>query len=196
MTRVEVGKLPAKAKIAVDSKLDEDAWKSATPLELDDPYAAKGTPKVDLKALVKLLWATAGFYAGYDIVDANVTSEFDDKQKEEKHVTKDDAVEMADRRRSQRQQGLLRDPDHSDEPRVRHAVRQVQGSDREGRPWGHQDWSSHLKSAVAVKGTLGKSNEKGADKDEGYVVEVFVPWKSLSATDDRNPPAIDDVVGA
>jgi len=193
MTRVEVGKLPAKAKIAVDGKLDEDAWKSATPLEFDDPHAAKGTPKVDLKGTVKLLWSDAGFYAGYDVVDANVTSEFDEKQKEEKHVTKDDAVEMlidADKNDNKDYYEIQITPtnhvfdtrfDKFKEPIVKDG------------PRGHQDWSSHLKSAVVVKGSLGKSNEKGADKDEGYVVEVFVPWKSLSATGDRNPPAIGDV---
>lgn len=193
MTRVEVGKLPAKAKIAVDGKLDEEAWKSATPLELDDPHAAKGTPKADLKGTVRLLWSEAGFYAGYDIVDANVTSEFDDKQKEEKRFTKDDAVEMlldASRNDNKDYYELQISPanrvfdtrfDKFKEPVVKDG------------PWGHQDWSSHLKSAVVVKGTLGKSGEKGTDKDEGYVVEVFVPWKSLSVNDDRPPPELGDI---
>ncbi|MDQ2643157.1 MAG: carbohydrate-binding family 9-like protein [Myxococcota bacterium] len=193
MTRVEAGKLPAKAKIAVDGKLDEDAWKSATPLELGDPHAAKGTPKIDVKGTVKLLWSDAGFYAGYEIVDANVTSELDGKQKEETRFTKDDAVEM------------LLDPSRNDNKDYYEIqISPANGVfdtrfDRfkdpvvKGGAWGHQDWSSHLKSAVTVKGTLGKSGEKGTDKDEGYVVEVFVPWKSLSVNDDRNPPELGDI---
>ena len=193
MTRVEVGKLPAKAKIAVDGKLDEDAWKSATPLELDDPHAAKGTPKADLKGTVRLLWSDAGFYAGYDVVDANVTSEFDDKHKEEKRVTKDDAVEMlidADRNDNKDYYEIQITPtNHVFDTRFDKFKDPIV---KDG-PWGHQDWASHLKSAVSVKGTLGKSEEKGADKDEGYVVEVFVPWKSLSVNNDRNPPAIGDI---
>jgi hypothetical protein len=43
-------------------------------------------------------------------------------------------------------------------------------------PFGHQDWSAKLKSAVTVNGTLDKSD----DKDDGYVVEAMIPWKSFS----------------
>src|SRR5262249_33668045 len=43
-------------------------------------------------------------------------------------------------------------------------------------PFGHQEWSAKLKSAVAVNGTLDKAD----DTDEGYVVEAAIPWKSFN----------------
>jgi len=193
MTRVEARKLPEKAKIAVDGKLDEEAWKSATALELGDPNAAKGTPKIDVKGTVKLLWSDAGFYVGYDIADTDVTSQFDDKHKGEKHITKEDAVEM------------MIEPERQDN-RDYYEI-QISPSnhvfdsryDKYKEPWakdgpsGHEDWSSQLKSAVSVRGTLGKGDDGAVDKDEGYVVEVFVPWKSLSVNGDRNAPALGEV---
>ena len=43
-------------------------------------------------------------------------------------------------------------------------------------PFGHQDWSANLKSAVTLDGTVDKSD----DEDRGYTVEAFIPWKSFS----------------
>ena len=42
-------------------------------------------------------------------------------------------------------------------------------------PFGHQEWTAKLKSAVSVKGTL----DKPGDKDQGYVVEALMPWKAF-----------------
>jgi hypothetical protein len=50
-------------------------------------------------------------------------------------------------------------------------------------PFGHQDWSSGLKSAVVVDGTL----DKPGDEDKGYVVEAQIPWKSFSKAK-KTPP--------
>jgi hypothetical protein len=54
-------------------------------------------------------------------------------------------------------------------------------------PFGHQEWSAKLKSAVSVRGTL----DEAGDKDEGYVVEALLPWKSFSKAK-KVPPAIGD----
>ncbi len=54
-------------------------------------------------------------------------------------------------------------------------------------PFGHQEWSAKLKSAVAVDGTL----DKAGDKDKGYTVEVMIPWKSFSKAK-QAPPKIGD----
>jgi hypothetical protein len=43
-------------------------------------------------------------------------------------------------------------------------------------PYGHQEWSANLKSAVALDGTVDKSD----DEDRGYTVEALIPWKSFS----------------
>src|SRR5690606_36105184 len=42
-------------------------------------------------------------------------------------------------------------------------------------PFGNQQWSSRLTSAVVVDGTL----DKPGDEDKGYTVELSVPWTSF-----------------
>src|SRR5438034_8536444 len=42
-------------------------------------------------------------------------------------------------------------------------------------PFGHQEWSSKLKSAVTINGTIDKPD----DQDEGYIIEAMIPWKSF-----------------
>jgi hypothetical protein len=51
-------------------------------------------------------------------------------------------------------------------------------------PFGHQDWSAKLESAVQIRGTL--NDDK--DKDDGYAVEVRIPWSSFDKVKDL-PPA-------
>jgi len=43
-------------------------------------------------------------------------------------------------------------------------------------PFGHQDWSAKMKSAVVVDGTM----DKTGDKDKGYTVELAIPWASFT----------------
>jgi hypothetical protein len=42
-------------------------------------------------------------------------------------------------------------------------------------PFGNQDWSAKLESAVSVQGTLDNDD----DDDKGYVVEARIPWSSF-----------------
>jgi hypothetical protein len=183
---VDAVKLAPKQKIAIDGKLDEEAWATATALPLGDPKAVKAVPVADMTGTVKLLWSDTGFYAGFDVADQNVTRQFDDNVPG--HVTDNDAVE------------ILIDPEGQDNKDYYELqISPVNGvfdtrfdefkkPAPKGGQWGHEDWSAHLKSAASVRGTIGKSGEKGEDKDEGYTIEVFVPWKSLSTTGNRPPP--------
>ena len=52
-------------------------------------------------------------------------------------------------------------------------------------PFGHQDWSANLKSAVALDGTVDKSD----DEDRGYTVEALIPWKSFAKAS-KLPPDV------
>jgi hypothetical protein len=54
-------------------------------------------------------------------------------------------------------------------------------------PFGHEEWSSRARSAVTVRGTL----DRPTDRDEGYVVEAFLPWNAFSKAK-RVPPALGD----
>jgi hypothetical protein len=189
---VEAPKLGPKQKIAIDGKLDEEPWSRAVQFELGDPHAAKNVKVATIGVKVRLLWSDSGFYTGIEVKDANVTREAGDEKKEVR-LDFGDAIEF------------LIDPEKADNED--YYLIQFGPSNRvfdtrfdafkdpapENGPWGHEGWSSHAKSAVTVKGTLGKSDDKGEDKDEGYVVEAFVPWKSFSATENREPPKPGDV---
>lgn len=184
---VEVKKLDAKQKIAIDGKLDEDVWSGAPVLELGDPRAAKSVKVAPLGGKVRLLWSDTGFYAGVEVKDANVTREAADKKKEAR-LDSGDAIEF------------LIDPHKADN--LDYYDIQLGPSNRvfdtrfdtfkspstEGGAWGHEAWSSQVKSAVTVNGTLGKSDDKGEDKDEGYVIEAFFPWKAFSPTGEGAAP--------
>ncbi len=53
-------------------------------------------------------------------------------------------------------------------------------------PFGHQEWSANLQSAVELHGTLDDARE-----DEGYVVELAIPWASFRRAK-RKPPTPQD----
>ena len=53
-------------------------------------------------------------------------------------------------------------------------------------PYGHEEWSANLKSAVTVQGTLDDGRE-----DDGYVVEMAIPWTSFQKAK-RTPPTLAD----
>jgi hypothetical protein len=54
-------------------------------------------------------------------------------------------------------------------------------------PFGHEDWSSRVKSAVVVEGTL----DKPGDQDKGYTVEAALPWAALSKAKQAPPKSGD-----
>jgi hypothetical protein len=52
-------------------------------------------------------------------------------------------------------------------------------------PFGHQEWSAKLKSAVTLQGTLDKND----DQDTGYIIEMAIPWKSFGKAQ-KTPPEL------
>ena len=50
-------------------------------------------------------------------------------------------------------------------------------------PFGHEEWSANLTSAVVVHGTL----DDDSDTDKGYTVEAKVPWASFTKAK-HSPP--------
>jgi hypothetical protein len=55
-------------------------------------------------------------------------------------------------------------------------------------PFGHQEWRAELKLAVTLQGTL----DDPSDLDEGYVVELALPFNALSKAKKRAPTAGDE----
>lgn len=187
--QVRVDKLEKGTKLKIDGKLDEDAWKTAP---VAGPFVDVGTGKKNTKfpvnGSVKILWDDANLYLGFDVKDPDIVGGFDNKKKDP-HLWTKDTVE------------IMVDPDGDGDNKDYYEIQinpqnlvfdtrfdeyNKPKKDPDG-PFGHQDWSAKLTSAVTVNGTL----DKEGDKDEGYVIEVKIPWKSFDKAK-HAPPEIGD----
>jgi hypothetical protein len=184
--RVDV--LDAKTKIKIDGKLDEEAWKDAPSAKLVDPTTGKANPKSPVSGEVRVLWNQQGLYLGFDAKDKDIVGGFK-KTDKDPHLWTKDTVE------------IMIDPDGDGDNKDYYEVQispqnlvfdsqyddyNVPKQEPDG-PFGHQEWSSGVKSAVTIDGTLDKSD----DVDQGYVVEAFLPWKSFGKAK-KTPPALGD----
>jgi hypothetical protein len=183
-----VEKLDAGVTLTIDGKLDEAAWRTAPNAELVDVRSGEPNRDFPVNARVVLLWDALGFYVGFDVQDANVSGGFPEGAKDP-HLWTRDTVEImvdpdgdgdnADYYEIQiGPQNLIFDSafDAYNEPRT-----------EPNGPFGHEEWSSQAKSAVVVRGTLDRTD----DRDQGYSVEAFLPWKAFSKAK-HVPPAIGD----
>lgn len=189
LPELRVDKLEKGTKLTIDGKLDEAAWQTA-PVAGPFVDVATGAPNTafPVNGSVKVLWDDANMYLGFEVSDPDVVGGFDKKTKDP-HLWTKDAVE------------IMIDPDGDGDNKDYYEIQinpqnlvfdtrfddyNTPKTDPSG-PFGHQDWSAKLKSAVTVKGTLDKSD----DKDEGYVVEVAIPWKSFDKAR-QVPPNVGD----
>jgi hypothetical protein len=187
---VRVDKLDKTTKLTIDGKLDEEAWKLApTAGPFVDVRTGRPNVTFPVNGSVKILWNDDGMYLGFDVKDADVVGGFKKEDKDPHLWTKDTVEVMVDPEGDGdnkdyyeiqiNPQNLVFDSqfDEYNKPKT----------EPDG-PFGHQDWSAKLKSAVSVDGTLDKSD----DKDKGYVVEAMIPWKSFSKAK-QAPPKPGDI---
>ena len=175
---LHVEKLEPTATIKLDGKLDEPAWKTAASTgPLVDVRSGDVNQALPVNGEAKVLWSDAGLYVGFIVSQKDVIGGFK-KGDQDPHLWTKDTVEIMvdpdgdgdnkDYYEIQvNPQNLVFDSqfDAYNEPKV----------EPDG-PFGHQEWSANLKSAVSVDGTLDKST----DEDRGYTVELLVPWKSFA----------------
>lgn len=171
--------------LKIDGKLDEAVWKDAADT---GAFVNVATGQADAKSKIqgsaKLLWDDDALYVGFDVQDEDLRGKFGAKEKDP-HLWTQDCVE------------LMIDPDGNADNKNYYEI-QVgpqnlvfdshfdaynQPVKRPDGPFGHQDWSAHLQSAVQLHGTLNNSQ----DKDKGYTVELRIPWVSFDKAK-RVPP--------
>lgn len=177
--RVEIPKLAAGSAPRIDGKLDDAVWSAAVAtgafVNVDTGEEDGSLP---VQGNAKLAWDDEGLYLAFEVKDADITGGFD-KDKRDQHLWTKDCVEV------------MIDPEGDGDNKDYYEI-QVNPQnlvfdtryDSYNRPmklpdgpFGHQDWSSEVKSAVSVSGTI----DDPKDKDEGYVVEMKVPWGPLGA---------------
>jgi hypothetical protein len=174
---LRVNKLEKGEKIVVDGKLDDEPWKTAAST---NAFVDVRTGKVNAGSAVsgtaKLAWDAAGLYVGFDVKDKSLTGGFK-KDEKDPHLWTKDTVE------------IMVDPDGDGDAKDYYEI-QVnpqnlvfdsqfdaynQPKKEPDGPFGHQEWTAKLKSAVVLDGTLDKAD----DEDKGYTVELMIPWKSF-----------------
>lgn len=171
--------------ITIDGKLNDSAWStSASTGRFVNVATGDEDDSASVQGSAKLLWDDTHLYLGFEVQDQNVVGGFPADAKDPRLWTKD-CVE------------IMIDPDGDGDNKDYYEIQvnpqnlvfdsrfdsynQPKGG--ESGPFGHQNWSANLKSAVSVQGTIDKSD----DKDEGYTVEIQIPWKSLAKAK-KTPP--------
>ncbi|AUX48558.1 uncharacterized protein SOCE26_100960 [Sorangium cellulosum] len=186
---LSVNKLAPGAAIAIDGRLDEPAWQAAA---RTGPFVNVGTGREDrsqpTQGEARLLWDDAFLYVAFDVGDGTITGGFPQDGRDP-HLWERDTVEV------------MIDPDGDGDNKDYYEIQinpqnlvfdsrfDDYNAPRGGAkgPFGHQEWSAALESAVALRGTI----DDDSDEDRGYVVEAKIPWSSFAKAK-AAPPAPGD----
>ncbi|WP_433931846.1 carbohydrate-binding family 9-like protein [Sorangium cellulosum] len=175
---LSVRKLAPGAALAIDGRLDEPAWQAAA---RTGPFVNVGTGREDrslpTQGEARLLWDDGFLYVGFDVSDQTITGGFPADARDP-HLWERDTVEV------------MIDPDGDGDNKDYYEIQispqnlvfdsqfDDYNAPRGGvnGPFGHEEWSAGLTSAVELRGTI----DDGADQDRGYVVEAKIPWRSFA----------------
>lgn len=186
---LEVPRLRAGSTILLDGVLDEDAWKKAARTDAfvspSTGAIAEGSP---VQGSARLFYDERSLYVAFEVADRDVTGGFDERARDP-HLWTRDTVEV------------MIDPDGDGDNRDYYEIQigpqnlvfdsrfDDYNSPRGGPdgPFGHQHWSSNVRSAVLVAGTI----DDPSDVDGGYVVEARLPFSAFEAAT-HTPPRVGD----
>jgi hypothetical protein len=160
--------------ITVDGRLDEKAWASANTAELTFPWDSQTGAKQ--KTTARLLWDDDNLYVSYECQDSDVTAQFTQR---DDPTYRDDAVEIFINPKPSQQttvyiglemnaRGVLYDYLSA-------------GVTPSSRLFFKRFNLDGAKVAVSVRGTLNDS----ASKDEGWSLEVSIPWVNFEELSGR-----------
>jgi hypothetical protein len=154
-----------------------------------DVGSGRENPALPVQGAVRLFWDDTFLYAGFEVADKAVRGGFPPGAKDP-HLWERDTVE------------IMIDPDGDGDNKDYYEIQispqnlvfdsqfddyNYPNGDGKG-PFGHEDWSAGLTSAVTVQGTI----DDDSDTDRGYTVEAKIPWASLAKAK-KVPPAAGDV---
>ncbi|WP_437876370.1 carbohydrate-binding family 9-like protein [Sorangium sp. So ce513] len=178
MKELAVRKLAPGTAIAIDGRLDEPAWQAAA---RTGPFVNVSTGREDrslpTQGEARLLWDDTFLYVGFDVSDRTITGGFPEDARDP-HLWERDTVEV------------MIDPDGDGDNKDYYEIQinpqnlvfdsqfDDYNAPRGGPsgPFGHQEWSAGLTSAVVLRGTI----DDDSDEDRGYVVEAKIPWSSFA----------------
>lgn len=173
----DVGPVPsyqvhrAARPIVMDGKLDDAAWKAAQTIEFQFPWNRQTGAKQ--KTVARLLWDDDFLYVSYDCEDADVVAHYTER---DDPTYKDDAVEIF----------INPDPTQT----------YYYGMEMNARATLYDYFNvfpkyllkrvnfSGVQLATNIRGTL---NQTG-DRDQGWSLEVAVPWANFEELAKKLPP--------
>lgn len=155
--------------IRLDGKLDEPAW-AAAPLTAPFVRTMDGSPS-DFGATARALWDDRNLYVAFDVADSYIESRF---RNLDDHLWEKDCVE------------IMLDPggDSRNYFEVQASPMGVvfdtrYDTPRDPGPFGVVGWNSGMRVGVTRRGT---PNDDEGD-DQGYTVEIAMPWTGFAAGD-------------
>ncbi len=190
-------RVPAGADIVIDGRLDEPAWaQAASTGPFVDVGSGRENPALPTQGSARILWDDRYLYVGFEVSDKKVHGGWPTGAKDsshggapaEPHLWEKDTVE------------IMIDPDGDGDNKDYYEIQinpqnlvfdtqydDYNSPNGNGRgPFGHEEWSAGLTSAVQVHGTL----DDDSDVDQGYTVEAKIPWASFAKAQ-KSPPAPD-----
>jgi len=161
LPKLEVSKTSSPIKI--DGKLDEPAWVAAQEVKLVDPVnGAQVTPVTSMK----VLWDEQNLYVAFESEDDNLMCTY---TRRDDPLYDQDAVEV------------FLDPDGDKKNYYEFEVcpsNQVFDSFLAEYRRNKNDWTSGMKSAVVIDGTLNNSE----DTDKKWTAEIAIPVKDIGVS--------------
>lgn len=169
-----LGKTP---RPVIDGKLTDEAWQTSGALVMVNVGNGRALPDdATLSGRVRLVWDEAALFVAIQAFDTNILGGFETTSKDP-HLWTRSCVELMldpdgdgdnlDYYEIQiGPQNLVFDSQFDDYNRPRGGT---------NGPFGHQDWTANLQSAVVVNGTV----DDPTDRDSGYVVEARIPWSAF-----------------
>ena len=157
--------------IVVDGKLDDAAWKKADTIEFQFPWSTQTGAKQ--KTIARVLWDDNYLYVGYDCEDSDIVAHYTER---DDPTYKDDAVE------------IFINPDP--------AQTYYYGMEMNARATLYDYFNvypklllkrvnfSGVQLATNIRGTL---NQTG-DRDQGWSLEVAIPWSNFEELAKTLPP--------
>jgi hypothetical protein len=170
--KVEVKR--AASKIVIDGKLDDRAWGNANTVEFLFPWDYQTGAKQ--KTVARLLWDDDYLYAGYDCDDADIVAHYD---RRDDPTYRDDAVEIflnPDPRQLDFYYGLEMNAKATLYDYLYAFPKLI-----------IKRFNMHgVQLATHLRGTLNQTS----DKDQGWSLEVAIPWANFEELTKRTgPPA-------
>jgi len=174
-------------KLKLDGKLDEPAWQAADfTRQFVSQRWSRVYPKSPRQGRAKMLWDDKRLYVGFEIRDEDILGGIPRNAKDPP-LWKRGAVELliqpSDKQGNKDYYQILVGPqnmvfdsqfDDFEKPNIEPAG-----------PFGHSEWTSKLTAGVKLDGTL----DNPVDIDQGYVIEMAIPWISFGKANHVPPVA-------